>query len=791
MTVFGETANRPVTFAKAGSGRSFVEKLYESSGKLASEAVTLSPYAYRSALNSDLSNSRDLLEEQYYDGLIDTVKRVSGVTLPNPKREFFDPRANESARFTMNISAGRQRFDEELQSLIASNPALKDAVATAKIDFSPDMIARRSVMDLEANMQGKSLTGQITGSLAGGVGAIFRDPVQLALMFASGGESTAVTALGRVASVMLREALVNAAGTALIQPVVQENRNRLGLESGIGPALDNIAIAGLAGGVFGGVAGGAGEFLRAFKGGALTAPEMNAIENVFKGTANAREIDQALGALNIAPDEKLVKEIETLKEMLRDAETLDAARPAGIAGADHQSAIVQAIRHAEDPIRTPPPDVPLPVPQTERIASLPDTMLPGMAHEVMGRPVTFRQISSADIGTDAASFQYKGGGDQSGVTDRLRSVEQWDPMASGKAMVFERADGSLVIADGHQRLGLAKSISAKGQDAPRLDAFVFRESDGWTPREIRAIAAKKNIQEGSGTSIDTARVLRDMPELFDKTLPVNSPTLRQARSLAALSDEAWGMVLNEIIPPHYAAHIGAMAPDRPELHASLVKDVLATDPANDIEARFAVSQALSAGTIKEVQETLFGKEEMTRSLFGERSKVFGEAVKILGREKQAFKTLLNNQEIVERVGNKIEAEATGKAMSQADLVAALLEKLANRSGFVSDALNRAAAALAEGQQRTKVARVFITDVLNQVEKSGLAGLEAGPDRLQPLSPVEPMTPEAGQLADDLTLDMFGAEARIAPETGFKGDQVTLDDAARLTDHADLIDVCKG
>jgi hypothetical protein len=169
------------------------------------------------------------------------------------------------------------------------------------------------------------------------------------------------------------------------------------------------------------------------------------------------------------------------------------------------------------------------------------------------------------------------------------------------------------------------------------------------------------------------------------------------------------------------------------------------------------------GTRHEVQENLFGVQETTRTLFAERTKVFGEAAKILKRERAAFGALLANAEIVERAGNVIDRDASAKAVSSAELVSGLVEKLATRAGPVSDALNRAAAAMAEGAPREKVARTFLADVLDIFERDGLAGLEAQP-RLAPDTAIEPGSAEAKAQADTLTMDMFGAApaAETAP-----------------------------
>ena len=52
----------------------------------------------------------------------------------------------------------------------------------------------------------------------------------------------------------------------------------------------------------------------------------------------------------------------------------------------------------------------------------------------------------------------------------FKDVKKWDPVKAGTVVVYEQADGKFFIADGHQRLGLAKRI--KSQD-PNQDVFLL------------------------------------------------------------------------------------------------------------------------------------------------------------------------------------------------------------------------------------------------------------------------------------------------------------------------------
>ena len=81
----------------------------------------------------------------------------------------------------------------------------------------------------------------------------------------------------------------------------------------------------------------------------------------------------------------------------------------------------------------------------------------------------FEELTTAQVQaleTDAATFQYKAGGDERGVTERLRGTAAWDRGAAGTGIVYEYADGRRVVADGHQRLGLAQFMASSGQETP-------------------------------------------------------------------------------------------------------------------------------------------------------------------------------------------------------------------------------------------------------------------------------------------------------------------------------------
>lgn len=372
----------------------------------------------------------------------------------------------------------------------------------------------------------------------------------------------------------------------------------------------------------------------------------------------------------------------------------------------------------------------------------------GKSINVQNKPVQFEQISPATVETDARAYQYKDGGDTSGVTDRLRDVRAWDATASGKVFVHERANGKRFIADGHQRLGLAKRLQAAGDQSAVLDAYVFKEKDGWSVADVRALAAKKNMQEGSGTAIDAARILRDRPDLLDNSLPVSGPMMRKATALARLAPDAWGMTLNGMVSEGHAALVGEMVAD-PALHSSMLKDLAKFDPKTDREARLVIGEALNAGRHAEVQNDMFGSFRLERTLMGERVKVLDGALKALNDDKKLFATLSNNADIIESAGNQLDTAGNKGRAVNAEMIGELLQMMARSRGPVSDALTAAAKQMANGMPASKAAKAFIGDVRGMLEKDGLGKLlsPAEPE-LKPTTVIEPGSAESKAIGDN-------------------------------------------
>lgn len=172
------------------------------------------------------------------------------------------------------------------------------------------------------------------------------------------------------------------------------------------------------------------------------------------------------------------------------------------------------------------------------------------------------------IKTDPATYQFRSGGDKNGVTNKGRyQVKQWDPILhSNPILVHERLDGSVFVADGHHRLDLAKRTNATGAGPGKISAIVLREADGYTPEDVRVIAAYKNIQHGRADVVDTAKVFKEAAsgrvntELLPQ-LQMDKGNLTLSYRLSKLSDNALAQVANGNVPADIAARVADKVTD--------------------------------------------------------------------------------------------------------------------------------------------------------------------------------------------------------------------------------------
>jgi len=392
----------------------------------------------------------------------------------------------------------------------------------------------------------------------------------------------------------------------------------------------------------------------------------------------------------------------------------------------------------------------------------------GQVRTVDGRPVSDLSIDLNKVTFDPEEMQFKKGGDARGVTSRMNGVKKWNPLSANRVFVYERADGILVIADGHQRAALYQRLSAEGKEVSPVAGFVFKESDGWTPGEVKAQAAKKNLQEESGSSMDAATIMREYPELIDDSVPLSGEKMTQARSLSRLSDEAFAMVNGKVVPEHYAAIVADLLPQSPERHAGLLQDLAEAQPSSEPAARFILNDMVAAPMHNESQMNLMGFNEMTRSLYAPRAKIAMALKKKLMKDKTVFKTLNEQQGRIEGAGNTLNKSTNKKLEADAAAAGELVDRLAQQQGRMYDMLSVAAGKLQEGGNQTTLVNDLADEIGGILEREGINGLMYKPDPLANTAALDSMPIEKQIDTDTMALFPDGIPEPVQRLQGVTG-----------------------
>lgn len=337
----------------------------------------------------------------------------------------------------------------------------------------------------------------------------------------------------------------------------------------------------------------------------------------------------------------------------------------------------------------------------------------------------FGDFAPRELTVDAKRFQFKAGGDKAGVTDRLKGVEKWDQRLAGLSIVWEGKNGKRYVVDGHQRHGLATRLEKAGQK-PKIHAITLREADGETEGYARALAAFKNIAEGSGTAIDAAKILRetradatlkaDLDSGRLPQLPPSSALVRDAGALAELPDAAFGIVAAGKVEPSHAAHVTRILSD-PKQQTAAIEMLAKLGPDTAEQARLIVEQIRAAGFREGETVDLFGRQDVAASLMLERAKVLEAAARAIKKDATVFRTLVERENVAAEAGNVLARDANVERLTDDKIALTVLEALANRAGPLSTALNVAARALSEGKTLRSVTGDFLKAV--RVEASAL------------------------------------------------------------------------
>ncbi len=635
----------------------------------------------------------------------------------------FDPEF-DPMRFVSNAPdlyrvAEVERSDLAIEFFKSSSGRIKELSAQNDQEFQTyeDIHARieqeqaelRAVRDQIASRA--SPTDRTIGMLLGEGQAIFTDPIIVGSM-GLGGVARGATHSARIASAMASEAAIIAGIEAtMVQPQVYLQKRSINSPYSLVDAGIAVLTAGVGGAAFRGV----------FQGGASAIQAYRAVRGARTRTETVQQLREAAAERGAEDTPQAQAEAEVLNDLADVIESTPSGRAidqdTGQEFFDQQRVLVE-------------PDE-----ETQHLANL-DQAMDDLAQnritevsvdtdpvEYIARSSNIESVDPRTVTVDAKRFQFKAGGDTEGVTDRLKGVEEWDPMRAGISVIYEQADGARFIVDGHQRLALAKRI---GDDAT-LNAIVLREADGVTVADARQRAAMKNIAEGTGTSLDAAKVFREMgPEALSEMpgLPPQSALVRTARSLAELEQDAFEYVANALKPEQYAmaSIVGELIKAGPEQLAA-IRALVESNPGTLLQARFIVEQIRAAGFETTETMDLFGGQTISETLFKERARILDNAIKRLKKDKATFRTLVERESEISGAGNVLERKSNLERLGEDEQTIQTLSRLANTKGPISDALNEAARKLKNGERVDAATRDFLAAARRPTDEQRGPGTE--------------------------------------------------------------------
>lgn len=322
------------------------------------------------------------------------------------------------------------------------------------------------------------------------------------------------------------------------------------------------------------------------------------------------------------------------------------------------------------------------------------------------------RMNTSDITADPQRFQFKGEAiGKGGTTDEFRNVKKWDESSAGILQVWrDPADEKVYVVNGHHRLEMANRTATPDVKVMFLDA-----PDATTAR-IRG--ALTNIRDGKGTSIDAAKIFRDMglapQDMESEGISPDSRVSKEGLALSGLSDRAFTKVVDGDLLTSHGAVIGEKLRGKPETQDSLIawlkkqKVRYNANEIGDIVDQWERFDQNGPAPTKEdsAQGRMFDDDVAQTHYFGEKAKIQEEIRSKLKGDKKLF-GLLSKQSAASKLesqaGNVIDVEGNRDVATVAAQLSEIYDKLVNRAGEMEDIVTDAAQKVANGMSKENAA----------------------------------------------------------------------------------------
>ncbi len=339
------------------------------------------------------------------------------------------------------------------------------------------------------------------------------------------------------------------------------------------------------------------------------------------------------------------------------------------------------------------------------------------------------------LGIDPETYQHKES-DARGVTKALAGVTEWNPLAPA-IMGHKRLDGSMWVADGHQRYNKYLELRAAGHDLPPLRMILLDEAKGWTVERVQRTAALQNLMEPTTDPTDIAKILRSGPltEKESGMIPrasVAGKRVSVGEALASLGPDAYRMaVLNKEVSPEFGAAVARRFTDPAQQARAMV----------ELKKRNFGTQMEADAFLTELAETPFVQPDIFGALpefeqaglittVEQKTQLVTSVERALRSRVSAFSNVLKNAPKLTEAGNVLAGETNRTMADEARSLIGYYTKFKNAKGSATrEAINHAAERIARGEIEPGAATDdIIAAVRADIERGGAPPPGAAPVR---------------------------------------------------------------
>jgi hypothetical protein len=190
---------------------------------------------------------------------------------------------------------------------------------------------------------------------------------------------------------------------------------------------------------------------------------------------------------------------------------------------------------------------------------------------------------------------------------------KYDPLGTGRVVVWLRSSGKYELITGRHRYFLARSTGEK-----TIPVQIVREDDGFTLAEAITLDAQSNIRDGQGTVEDYAHYFKNSRGLTEADA-TSKGLLSRAKGRDGwdlgknASEDLYSMWWDDKISTEKAVAIAQSAPDNHELQGLGIKQASKYQSASDLKNFIhAVKVVARRSEVKQVD--LFGRDDSAMKL---------------------------------------------------------------------------------------------------------------------------------------------------------------------------------